>query len=78
VESIPELMLEDIRSISEGLRRMARYHQDAAESLAARMESEDLDGRAEAMEVREALEQVQDISLEVSEELDTYQQRQAR
>jgi hypothetical protein len=33
---------------------------------------------AEAVEVREALERVQDLSVEVSEELDAYQQRHAR
>ncbi len=49
--------------------------QDAAEYLDARMESEDLDGRTEAVEVSEALEQVQKISLEGSEELDAYQNR---
>jgi hypothetical protein len=34
--------------------------------------------RTEAGKVREALERVQAISLEVSEELDAYQQRYAR
>ena len=57
---------------------MARYAQDAAESLGSRIEDEDLDGLAEAIEVREALERVQAASLEVSEELDAYQQRHAR
>jgi hypothetical protein len=33
---------------------------------------------AEAVEVREALERLQALSLEVSEKLDTYQQRYAR
>jgi hypothetical protein len=37
-----------------------------------------LDGRADAVEVREALERLQTLSLEVSEELDAYQQRYAR
>jgi hypothetical protein len=68
-------MLEDARSIREGLLRMSQIVQDAAEYLDARMESEDLDGQREAEEVREALEQVQEISLEVSEELNAYQSR---
>jgi hypothetical protein len=78
VEPDYELILEDARSSSEGLWRMARYAQDAAELLDARIEDEDLDGRTEAVEVRDALERVQALSLEVSEELDAYQQRYAR
>jgi hypothetical protein len=78
VEADRDLMLEDARSIREGLWRMAQYAQDAAETLDARIEDEDLDGRTETVEVREALERVQAISLEVSEELDAYQQRYAR
>jgi hypothetical protein len=39
---------------------------------------EDLAGMAEAVEVREALERLQALSLEVSEELDAYQDRHAR
>jgi hypothetical protein len=72
-----DLILEDARSICEGLWRMARLAQDAAESLDARIEDEDLDGQAEAVEVREVLERLQALSLEVSEELDAYQQRYA-
>jgi hypothetical protein len=77
VESDRELILEDARLIREALWRMARLAQEAAETLDARIEDEDLDGRTESMEVREALEQVQVISLEVSEELDAYQERHA-
>jgi hypothetical protein len=77
VESDHELMLEDARSISEGLWRIARLAQDAAEALDARIEDEDLDGRTEVVEVREALERLQALSLEVSEELDACQQRYA-
>ncbi len=74
-----ELRVEDARSISEGLWRMARLAQDAAESLNQRIElSEDLDGHTEAMEVREALEHMQALSLKVSEQLDAYQQRHGR
>jgi hypothetical protein len=78
VESERELMLEDAHSISQGLWRVAHLAQDAADSLDARIEEEDLDGLAEAVEVREALERLQAISIEVSEELDAYQQRHAR
>ena len=77
VESDRELILEDARFISEGLSRMAQVVQDAAESLDTRIEDEDLDGQAEVVEVREALERLQALSLEVSEELDAYQQRYA-
>jgi hypothetical protein len=78
VEGDRELILEDARSISQGLWRMARLAQEAAESLDGRIEDEDLDGMAEAIEVREALERLQALSIEVSEELDAYQQRHAR
>ena len=46
-------------------------------ALDARLEDEDLDGQVEAVEVREALERVQSLSLEVSEEVDAYQDRHA-
>jgi hypothetical protein len=77
VDSEHELMLEDARSIREGLWRIAQLAQDAAESLDERIEDEDLDGMAEAVEVREVLERLQALSLEVSEEIDAYQQRHA-
>ncbi len=75
VDSDRELMLENARSISERLWSMARLAQDAAESLDGRIEEEDLNGMAEAVEVREVLERVQNLSLEISEELDAYQTR---
>jgi hypothetical protein len=78
VDSEHELMLEDARSIREGLWRIAQLAQDAAESLDERIEDEDLDGMADAVEVREVLERLQALSLEVSEEIDAYQQRHAR
>jgi hypothetical protein len=78
VEAERELILEDARSISDGLWRMAHFAQDAAESLDARIEDEDLTGMVEAVEVREVLERLQDLSLEVSEEIDYYQQRHGR
>jgi hypothetical protein len=55
LDSERELMLEDARSISEGLWCIARLAQDAAESLDGRIEDEDLTVMAEAVEVREAL-----------------------
>jgi hypothetical protein len=73
----PKLILEEARSIQEGLWRMAQLAQDAAEALDSRIEEEDLDGKREAEELREALERLQAISLEVSEELDAYQRRHA-
>ena len=57
---------------------MARYAQGATEWLDSRIEDEILDGLAKAVEVREALERLQALSLEVSEELGVYQQRHAR
>ena len=78
MEADRELILEDARSIQEGLWRIARYAQDAAASLGARIEDEALNGMAEAVEVRETLERLQALSLEASEEIDAYQQRHAR
>jgi hypothetical protein len=78
MEADRELMLEDARSLGDALWRMARYAQEATEALGSRIEDEDLDGLAEAVEVREALERLQALSLEVSDELDAYQQRYAR
>jgi hypothetical protein len=75
VEADRELILEDARPIREWLWRMDRLARDAAESLDARIEDEDLNGKAEAVEVREALEGLQVLSLEVSEGIDAYQQR---
>jgi hypothetical protein len=75
VESERELMLEDARSTSQGLRRIALLAQYAAEVLDSRIEDENLDGLAEAIEVREVLERLQALSPEVSEELDAYQDR---
>lgn len=74
----PELILEDAVSIREAMRRMVRFTSEAAESLDRRIETGTLDGRTEAEELREALERVQTLSLEVSEELDAYQHRHAR
>ena len=77
VEADLELMLDDARSLRDALWRMARYAHDA-EALDSRIEDEDLDGLAEAVEVREVLERLQALSLEVSEELYAYQKWHAR
>ena len=77
MEADRELILEDARSIGQGLWRIAHLAQDAAESLDSRIRKENLNGLAEAVEVREVLERLQAISLEVSEELDAYQTRHA-
>jgi hypothetical protein len=58
------------------VRRVTCYTQKGAETLDARIE-EDLDGMKEAVEVREAIERLQTLSIEVSEELDPYQNRYA-
>ncbi len=75
MEDERELILEDARSVSEGLWRMATYAQDAAETLDARIDGEELDGQAETVEVREALERLQALNLEISEEIDAYQNK---
>jgi hypothetical protein len=72
VEPERELILGDARSIREGMWRMAHLVQHAAELLDSKIEDENLDGQAEVVEVREALERLQALSLEVSEELDAY------
>jgi hypothetical protein len=51
--------------------------EDAAESLDARIEEEDLNGIEEAVEVPAALARLQALSVEISEELDAYQQLHA-
>jgi hypothetical protein len=58
-----------------GLWRVTRLAQDATDSLDASIEDEELTGMVEAVEVRKVLERVQNLSLEISEELDAYQQR---
>ena len=73
----PKLLPEDARSISGGLWRMVWLAQEAAEALDSRIEDEDLDGLVEAVEVQRPLERMQSLSLELSEELDAYQDRHA-
>ncbi len=73
-----EFIVQDASSIREAMRRMVRYTSDATEQLDTRIEDGTLDGRTEAEELRAALERVQTLSLEVSEELDAYQNRHVR
>ena len=54
VDSDRDLMLEDARSISQGLWRISQLAQEAAEALDGRIEDEDLTGMAKALEAREA------------------------
>jgi hypothetical protein len=61
-----------------GMRQISQEAQAVVELLDVRIEDEDLDGRTEAEEVRSVLELIQNLSLEVSEELDAYQERHAR
>ena len=53
MESNLELVLADARSISRGLWHMSQLAQDAAGSLDAMLEDEELDGQVEAAELRE-------------------------
>jgi hypothetical protein len=70
--------LEDIGSIRDALRQISQEAQVAVVLLNAKIEDERLDGRTEAEEVRTILELIQNLSLEVSEDLDAYQGRHAR
>jgi hypothetical protein len=67
VEPERGLILEDATSIRDAMRRLVRYASDATEALEARIEEEDLDGRTEAEELREALERVQNPSRQLNE-----------
>ncbi len=67
--------LEDISGIRDAVIRMSQTALLAVELLDAKIEDEDLDGSSEATETRKVLEQVQNLSLEISEELDAYQER---
>jgi hypothetical protein len=69
--------LEDISNIRDAMRQINQEAAVAVEVLDSRIEDERLDGRTEADEVRTILELIQTLSLEVSEELDAYQERHA-
>jgi predicted transcriptional regulator len=70
--------LEDISSIRDAMRQISQEAQAVVEFLDMRIEDEHLDGSTEAEDVRSVLELIQNLSLEVSEELDRYQERHAR
>jgi len=66
MEADRELILENARSIREVLWTMACYAQITAESLDARIEEEkDLHGLAEVEELREVLEHLHALSLDL-------------
>ncbi len=69
--------LEDISSIRDAMRQISQEAAVAVDLLDAKIEDERLDGRTEAEEVRMILALIQNLSLEVSEELDAYQERYA-
>ncbi len=69
--------LEDISSIRDAMRQISQEAEAVVELLDVRMENEHLDGRTEAEDVRTVLELIQNLTLEVSEELDAYQERHA-
>jgi hypothetical protein len=69
--------LEDITSIRDAMRQISQEAEAVVELLDLRIEDEHLDGRTEAEDVRTVLELIQNLSLEVSEELDAYQERHA-
>ena len=60
------------------MRQISQEASVAVDLLDAKIEDERLDGRTEAVDIRTILELVQALSVEVSEELDTYQERHAR
>ena len=70
--------LEDIGSIRNALRQMSQEAQVAVDLLDAKIEDERLDGRTEAEDVLTILELIQNLGLEVSEDLDAYQERHSR
>ena len=67
--------IEDISSIRDAMRQISQEASVAVDLLDAKIEDERLDGRTEAEEVRTILELIQNLSLEVSEDLDAYQNR---
>jgi hypothetical protein len=67
--------LEDISSIRDAMRQISQEASVDVDLLDKKIVDERLDGRSEAEEVRTVLELLQNLSLEVSEELDAYQSR---
>jgi hypothetical protein len=69
--------LEDITSIRDAMRQISQEAQAVVELLDVRIEEEHLDGTTEAEDVRSVLRVIQNLTLEVSEEIDAYQERYA-
>jgi hypothetical protein len=69
--------LEDISSIRDAMRQISQEAEAVVELLDVRIENEHLDGTTEVEDVRSVLELIQSLTLEVSEELDAYQERHA-
>jgi hypothetical protein len=69
--------LEEISSIRDAMRQIGQEASVAVDLLDAKVEDGLLDGRTEARDVRAILELIQSLTLEVSEELDAYQDRHA-
>ncbi len=67
--------LEDISSIRDAMRQISQEASVAVDLLDAKIEDERLDGRTEAEAVRSILELIRSLTLEVSEDLDDYQER---
>jgi ferric-dicitrate binding protein FerR (iron transport regulator) len=67
--------LEDISSIRNAMRQISQEASVAVDLLDAKIADERLDGRTETKDVRTILELIQNLSLEVSERLDAYQDR---
>jgi hypothetical protein len=67
--------LEDASNIRDAMRQISQEAQAVVELLDVGIENEHLDGRTEAEDVRSVLEFIQNLTLEVSEELDAYQER---
>ena len=69
--------LEDITSVRDAMRQISQETSVAVELLDSKIEDERLDGKTEAEDVRSVLELIQNLTIEVSEELDSYQMRHA-
>jgi hypothetical protein len=67
--------LDDISSIRDAMWQISQEASVAVDLLDPKILDERLDGRTEAEEVRTILELIQNLTLEVSEELDAYQER---
>ena len=67
--------LEDMSSIRDAMHQISLEAQAVVDLLDVRIENEHLDGSTEAEDVRSVLELIQSLTLDASEDLDTYQRR---